>query len=224
MFTTKSRILFLGHFGSGKTEVAINCALKLARSGRETSLVDLDLVTPYFRSREVREPLEAQGLRVIGPDENLCCADLPVLPMELVTVVTANQAVVFDVGGDEGARAIADLTRFLPPNETEVLMVVNARRPLTARPEQVLEYMGWFNEVSRLRVTGLVNNTNVGPLTTPEDVKFGHDVLEEVSRESGVPVVLTTVSLALAQKVDPGLLPQPLWTLQLFMRPPWEYQ
>lgn len=182
-------------------------------------LLDLDFITPYYRSRDVLPELEASGVTVVAPEGDLRRSDLPVVTARAVqALVTYDGPVVGDIGGDEGARVVGSLHTQLPPGSYEALMVVNPFRPGTGSPEQVAAYARWLEQVARIAFTGLVNNANVGSLTQPEHVLEGLAQVRAAARLLGLPVKFTAVRGDLFPQVaQPDALP-----MQLKMRPPWE--
>lgn len=213
------RTLFLGHFGSGKTEVAIHFALSLCAGTKRPLLLDLDFITPYYRSRDVALELEEAGVEVVAPEGDLWRSDLPVVtPRAAQALTTYDGPVIADIGGDEGARVVGSLSGRLLPGSYEALMVVNPFRPGTGTPEQVARYAQWLESVARIRFTGLVNNANLGPHTQADDVLVGLEQVESAARLLGLSVKYTAVRADLAAAL-PGLA---LLPLRLRMRPPWE--
>lgn len=214
--------IFVGNLGSGKTEIAINVALSLARHGT-VSLVDLDIVNPYFRTRLVRERLERPGLEVICPPPEMVQADIPVLPPAILGVLTGKERRgVFDVGGDDvGATVMGCYRPLLRSGDYDVFFVVNPYRPCTRTAADVLRMMSAVEHAARVRVSYLVNNANLGPSTDAAAVINGHRVVAEAASAAGRPVafVAAMADLApeLAKKLDVAVLP-----LTLYMRPPWE--
>ncbi|BAD39205.1 hypothetical protein [Symbiobacterium thermophilum] len=212
-----ARTLVVGHFGSGKTEVAVFFALSLCAEQKRPMLLDLDFITPYYRSRDVADQLAAAGVEVVRPAGDLWRSDLPVVAARAVQAMTAYDGpVVADIGGGEGARVLGSMR--LGPGTYEALMVVNPYRPDTGSPEQVARYARWLEEIGRIRLTGLVNNANLGPLTRPEHVLEGLKQVEEAARLLDLPVCCTAVRADLVDAL-PGLK---LLPLRLCMRPPWE--
>ncbi len=214
-----SRILFLGHFGSGKTEVAIHYALSLSTGPKRPMLLDLDFITPYYRSRDILPELEEAGVTVVAPEGDLRRSDLPVVTARAVqALVTYDGPVIGDIGGDEGARVVGSLNTQLPPGSYEALMVINPFRPGTGSPEQVAQYARWLEQVARIKFTGLVNNSNVGPLTQPDHVLEGLTQVEAAAQLLGLPVRFT----AAQSDIVPALSGREVLPMQLRMRPPWE--
>lgn len=213
------RTLYLGHFGSGKTEVAIRHALSLADGPERPVLVDLDFITPYYRSREAASELAARGVEVVAPEGELARSDLPVVTARAVHALTSHPGpVVVDVGGDEGARVVGSLVGRLAPGSYQALMVVNPLRPGTGTPEQVAEYARWLERVGRLAFAGLVNNANAGPLTAPHHVRDGLVQVRAAADLLGLPVVYSTAKA----DIVPRLNDLDIRGLSLMMRPPWE--
>lgn len=182
-------------------------------------LLDLDFLTPYYRSRDVAGELRAAGVEVVAPEGDLRGSDLPVVtPRAVQALANYDGPVVADVGGDEGARVVGSLQRQLQPGSYEALMVVNPFRPGTDSPERVVAYARWLEQTARIRFTGLVNNANMGPLTEPEQVREGLLQVQAAAALLGVDV---RFSAARAELVS-WLSGMDLLPLHLRMRPPWE--
>lgn len=213
------RTLYLGHFGSGKTEVAICHSLALAAEGQRPLLLDLDFITPYYRSRDVALELSPLGVEVVAPEGDLARSDLPVVTAKAVqALVNHPGSVIADVGGDEGARVIGSLSGRLLPGSYEALMVINPFRPGTGTPEQVADYARWLEKIARISFTGVVNNANAGALTRAQDVRAGLEQVKTAAALLGLPVVYSTAKADLV----PQLPDLEVRSLNLKMRPPWE--
>lgn len=187
--------LFCGHYGSGKTNVAVNYAKRLALAGRPTALADIDVVNPYFRSADSRAELEALGVRVIALPFANTNVDLPALPSEVYGLVERRDAhAVLDVGGDDrGAYALGRFTPYiLAENDYEMLLVVNFFRPLTRTAEEALAVMREIEGAAGIPFTGIVNNSNLGAETTAEDVKGTAKEADRLAGLAGVPLVFTS--------------------------------
>ena len=189
-------VVLTGNYGSGKTEIALNLALGFAGRGERATLVDLDIVNPYFRSAEKKEELEDAGVQVLMPTFAMTTVDIPALPAEIQSVFeTPSDHVLFDVGGDDtGAAALG---RYAPSfqrfrAETLSLLVVNCMRPLTENPEDILDLAGRIGARGRLGVDALVNNTNLADRTEPEMVERGELILLECAGRMGVKDIFTT--------------------------------
>nr|WP_326166676.1 hypothetical protein [uncultured Oscillibacter sp.] len=209
-----------GHYGTGKTEFSVNLALALAGGGERTALADLDIVDPYFRSRERRDLLEAAGVRLIASPQSCADADVPALPAELLSVLEDRTVRgVLDVGGDpSGARVLARWRARLLREDCQVLCLVNASRPEVRSAEGTVEYLRGIEAVTGLPCTGLVNNTHLCGETTAEVVRAGADLAEEVSRRTGIPVVCHAAEERLADQ----LADLPLFPIEIRMKRPWE--
>lgn len=212
--------LVTGHYGTGKTEFSVNLALALAAEGARTALADLDIVNPYFRSRERRDLLEAAGVRLIAASQALADADVPALPAELHGLLEDRTVRgVLDVGGDpSGARALARYRTRIQREDYQLLYVVNARRPEVRTAERSVEYLRGVEAVTGLRCTGLVNNTHLCGETGPEDIREGAALAEEVSRLAGVPIVCHAAEARFQDQL--GELS--LFPIEIRMKKPWE--
>ncbi|NPV70886.1 MAG: hypothetical protein HPY55_09615 [Firmicutes bacterium] len=221
----------MGPYGSGKTEVSINYALaRLAsapcRGRHGVAIIDLDVVTPYFRTREVREELEALGLSVITPPGAVSRTDLPVIPPEARGAIeNESLEVIIDVGGDPaGARAFGSLAGYARPSGLRILFVVNASRPFTRTPQEIVHYVREIEAAMGRSCTGLVSNTHLGPHTTESIVKDGRAVAAAAGRVLGLDIVLTGVPEFMEGAAPARLLVADgeILPLRLFMKPPWE--
>ena len=216
--------VFVGPYGSGKTEVAVERARAWAAEGRRVAIVDLDLVNPYFRSRELREALQAEGVEVVAPPGELRDADLPIIVPRVRGVLSdPERTVVIDVGGDDaGARALSQFAPVIERDGYEMYMVVNDRRPWTGSIEGITRVMRRVEASARLRVTALVSNPNLGDETTPEVVTAGHELVLAAARELGLPVAFLCVDAALADRL-PAEVTDGLDIVRLTrqLRPPW---
>ncbi|WP_018085106.1 hypothetical protein [Desulfurispora thermophila] len=216
--------IFTGNLGSGKTELAASYALHLRQDwGLPTAIVDLDIVNPYFRTRLIEKPLTAAGVRVICPRGRLAAADIPSLSAEVKAVFTdKNLHGVFDVGGDDvGATALGQYRDELPAGEYRLLFVINACRPFTRRPVDIERIMGEISQAARLPVDGLVSNTNLGAATDLDTFLAGHAVVEEVARQTGLPIVLAGVLPHLLTRAQAALPQIKFIPVRRFMVPPW---
>ena len=204
-----------GNYGSGKTELALNIALRLAGAGKKTTLVDLDIVNPYFRSAEKAAEMEAAGIRVLMPTFALSTVDIPALPAEIQSVFeTPVDHVIFDVGGDDtGAAALG---RYFPSfqrhrEETVSILVVNCMRPLTQTEEDILDLAGRIGARGRLGVDWMINNTNLADRTEPAMVEQGEKKLG----------VKTVISAGEEKILRSCRLSTPVMTMERKMVPEW---
>ena len=206
----KRLTLFAGHYGSGKTNIAVNYAILLAKEGKKVCIGDLDIVNPYFRTADSAKELEAAGVTLISPQFANSNVDLPALPAEAYRLVEDKSIYgIMDIGGDD--RGAYALGRYVPAikaeNNYRMIFVANCSRPLTRTPEDALEVMREIEAACGLAFTDLVNNTNLGPETTPETVLDSLDFIQKLSKLSGLPIFAhtaeTQVAEALAGKLSP---------------------
>ena len=204
--------LFAGHYGSGKTNIAVNYALLLVREGRKTAIADLDIVNPYFRTKDSYAELSEAGIDLISPQFANSNVDLPALPAEAYRLVQDKELfAVMDIGGDDrGAYALGRYTPFiLEENDYRMAFVANPYRPLTRTPEEALEVMREIESAGGLPFTAIVNNANLADETTPETVLAAVPYMEKLSELSGLPVWMTSVEERVAAELEgkvPGLL------------------
>ena len=193
--TARRVTLFCGHYGSGKSNLAVNWALHLRRAGLPTALADIDVVNPYFRSADSRIELEQAGVQVISLPFANSNVDLPALPQEVYGLVQRrDNHAVLDVGGDD--RGALALGRYVPyileENDFANLFVVNFYRPLTQTVADALEVLREIEQACRLPFTGIVNNSNLGRETTAEAIEQTFPLAEDLSKQTGLPIVFTS--------------------------------
>lgn len=196
----KRIVLLSGHYGSGKTNIAVNLALRLRKARERVAIADIDIVNPYFRTKDSQAELEAAGVRVISSAFASSNVDLPALPQEIYAVTDDRTlSAVIDVGGDDrGALALGRWRdAILAEDNYEMLLVVNRFRPLTRDAASALEVMREIENAAGMRFTAIANNSNLGEETTPEDVLSSMDYAREICRRTGLPLKLTSVSEAL---------------------------
>ena len=204
--------LFAGHYGSGKTNIAVNYALRLAGEGKKTAIADLDIVNPYFRTADSARELAEAGVDLISPQFANSNVDLPALPAEAYRLVEDRSLyAVMDIGGDDrGAYALGRYTPFLlEEGNYRMAFVANPCRPLTRTPEEALEVMREIEAAGGLPFTAIVNNANLAHETTPETVLAAVPYMKKLSELSGLPVWMTSAEERVAAGLEgqvPGLL------------------
>lgn len=213
------RTVICGHYGSGKTNLTVNLALLAAETEEAVTVIDMDVVNPYFRTADFGKLFGEAGIRLIAPIYANTNLDLPVLPPSVATAIRGGKGRVFlDLGGDDdGAVALGGFSALLEEQGYTMLYVVNSRRELEPDPKNEAELLSRIQTASRLRVTYLVNNTNLGPETTPEVIRASIPYLEEVSRLTGIPIL----GMAAEEKflsAFPGEKPLPI---KIYVKPPW---
>ena len=206
----KRLTLFAGHYGSGKTNIAVNYALHLAKEGKKVCIGDLDIVNPYFRTADSAKVLEAAGVDVISPQFANSNVDLPALPAEAYRLVADKSAYgIMDIGGDDrGAYALGRYTPFIKEeNNYRMAFVSNCYRPLTHTPQEALEVMGEIEAACGLPFTCIINNANLAGETTVETVLSSIPYVEELSRISGLPIFLHTATIEVAKQLGEQVTP-----------------
>jgi signal recognition particle GTPase len=186
----KNITVLFGNYGSGKTELSLNLALNLAKDYSDVSLIDLDIVNPYFRSSEHTAMLKEKGIRVIAPVYANTTVDLPSLPPDIYTAFQGGHA-VFDCGGDPvGAAALGSLKSQFDAkrDQTEVLFVINTNRPFQRDAQQLTDSLNRIQHSARLNADGLVLNTNLGSGTTGHELEDGLSIAQELSDITGIPI------------------------------------
>lgn len=223
-YSDKRIVVFFGAFGSGKTELAINYAKGLREKGEAVTLVDLDNVSPLFRTRDAHGKLRTMGIRLLSPGGELGTADLPVLPAEVYGALQNPSArVVFDVGGDDwGARALSPFRAYFHEGEYDAYFVVNTRRPFTRDANGVCRAVDEVQRSSRLNATGLIANTNIGAATTLEYLNEGLRIVAEAAARLRLPIIFLGVTRRLLAAAKAEGFGVPLFPVDIFMLPPWQ--
>ena len=212
----KRLTLFAGHYGSGKTNIAVNYAIALAKEGKQVVIGDLDIVNPYFRTADSAKELEQAGVKLISPQFANTNVDLPALPAEAYRLVEDKSIYgIMDIGGDD--RGAYALGRYVPAikaeNNYRMVFVANCYRPLTRTPEEALEVMGEIEAACGLAFTDIINNANLGPETTPDMVLDAVPYMEKLSDLSGLPIFAHAAEISVAQGLAGKL--NPVISLQL---------
>jgi hypothetical protein len=217
----RATTVFVGNFGSGKTETALNYAIALAGGGEPVKLLDLDIVNPYFRSREVRDYAGSRGVEVVAPIDEYELADLPIVLRQVGGAIGSRRdRLVLDVGGDDlGARVLGGFSHAL--GDAAVLLVLNERRPFTDSVAGARRMVEELEAASQLKISGIVANTHLIDETTEEVIRSGVEFAETVSAEIGVPLAFVVVERKLAGQLA-AELQYPVLTIERLMTSPWE--
>ncbi len=208
-------IIITGHYGSGKTNVAVNLALDFAAAGERVCIIDLDIVNPYFRTADFEDIFKEKGIFMVAPQYANTNLDIPSLGFDIAALLREYDRVIIDVGGDDaGAIALGQYSAILTNFGYEMLYVVNSFRYLTGTPEEAVELLRDIEFVSRLKATGIVNNSNLGAETTAEDVTRSVEYAESAAKAAGLTLEFTT---ALRELNVPDTR-----AVDLYVRPFWE--
>jgi len=192
----KRIILLSGHYGSGKTNIAVNLAFLLRKTCENIAIADIDIVNPYFRSKDSQEELRQAGIRLICSEFANSNVDVPALPQEVYAITdNRDMTAIIDVGGDDrGALALGRWRdAILEEDNYEMLFVINRFRPLTKDAASTIEIMHEIEAAAGMRFTAIANNSNLGNETTVEDILSSVAYAEEVSRLSCLPIKMTAV-------------------------------
>jgi len=220
----KKVIIVSGNYGSGKTEISVNFALGLRVIGNKVTIADLDLVNPYFRTREAMDVLEKNGVKVVVPTGEHFFADLPILVPQVRALIQKPEGYsVLDVGGDDvGARVLSTFSDVLTPDIYEMLFVVNISRPFTEDVAGIAKIMGEIELAAKTKVTGLVANTHLMDYTTLETLYEGYKVTLEFSEKYNIPIRFLSAMRELAYKVDPTIVKCPVLPIERLLVPPFK--
>ena len=211
---TKRLTLFAGHYGSGKTNIAVNYALRLASEGKKVCIADLDIVNPYFRTKDSEKELKDAGVSLISPHYANSNVDLPALPAESYRLVQDKSTYgIMDIGGDDrGAYALGRFADFIKKeNDYRMAFVVNCHRPLTSTVEDAIQIMREIEQACGIEFTCIVNNSNLGEETTSETVIKSLEFVENLSIASNLPVWMHTAPVSVAEELsDLNVMPMVL--------------
>lgn len=219
-------VIIVGGYGSGKSEISVNLSRFLAQNSSESvSIADLDIVNPYFRSREASKQLEAFGVKSLIPAGPHVHADLPIIIPDIRNAIENPQGwLILDVGGDDvGARVLSSLADAFHPDIYEMLLVLNARRPFTADVDGTLRLISDIQDAARLKFTGIISNTHLMHDTTAEIVMEGLSLARRVSQRTALPIAFLSVVADIAKQLSPREIDLPLLVLDRALVKPWEH-
>ncbi len=216
-------VVIVGNYGSGKTEISINLAVDRKRAGLNVRIADLDLVNPYFRTREARQALAAVGVEVVLPAEHLLQADLPLLSPAIGGMIQQpGDLVVLDVGGNNaGATVLAALADAFKGRPVHMLQVINPLRPATGTIAGCLKIRAEIEKAARLKITGLVGNANLIDETRLEDIYEGYEFVQSLAQQGGLPLEFIAVSRKLLTDIDQRRFICPVLPVDRQLVPPW---
>jgi len=214
----------VGNYGSGKTEISINLAVNRKRAGLDVRVADLDLINPYFRTREAKAPLNSLGIEVVVPSREYLQADLPVVSPAIAGLIRKPaQLTLLDVGGDDaGSTVLSSLADHLKTQRVALLQVVNPNRPFTNTIAGCLRIKTEIEAAARLPVTGLIGNANLIDETTVADIYAGYSFVAGLSAETGLRLYFITAATALLPQLEMERFMCPVLPLERQLVPPWK--
>lgn len=216
----KKITIITGHYGSGKTNLAVNLALRLADAGEKVTIVDFDIVNPYFRTADFAELFQKHGVTLAASMYANTSLDIPAISFDMERMAYEPGYLIVDVGGDDagaiGLGRYAEGFSTYVPEQLDMWYVINRYRYLTERPEETLELMYEIEAVSRMRHTGIVNNSNLGRETTADTIRQALPYAEETAAQAKLPLVYTTYRNDLELSLPNGL------PVDVFVKPVWE--
>lgn len=215
--------IFCGHFGSGKSEVAINFAIKLADEGKKVTVVDMDNVNPFFRSTDAKDILEKHGIELIASEFVNTNLDMPTVPQETKKVFCdTSRTVVFDVGGDDdGAYILGQFNSYFMKEQYNMTLVVSTKRPLTETCDELYDMAQRIEYASRLKFCGIANNTNLGSLTDGDTLLSGYEEIRKLSKKMSIPVYMQCGTPKALEKL-PDELKKDKFPMTIYIKKPWE--
>lgn len=223
--TMKNRIhIFSGHFGSGKTEVALNFAVKQREMRKRVTIVDFDIVNPYFRTNDARDILKKKDIKLIANAYASSNLDMPTVPLNLLSVFDDDSITVFDVGGDDdGAFALGQYKQYFDKYGYEMHLVVNTKRPLTQTAEDFIEIAQRIEAASRLKFTDIYNNTNLSVITDENTLFSDYGEIEKLSHKLGI-IIKKNCGISAALTKVPDDLKETIFEMEIYIPKPWERQ
>ena len=217
-------VVIVGNYGSGKTEIAVNLALYMKREGHRVQIADLDLVNPYFRTREAREPLSRLGIEMVLPPQQYLQADLPIVSPAIAGMIKASDHIaILDVGGnDVGATVLASLADALGNRDIRMLQVINPFRPFTQDYKGCLKIKKEIEDAAKMEINGIVGNANMIDDTRLEDIVGGYQFVKGLSKETGLPLEFITAERELLNHDTIPNLGCPVLPIERQLVPPWK--
>lgn len=215
--------VFTGNFGSGKTEISLNYALHLRKNREKVVIVDLDVINPYFRSREKEQIMEEQGIEVIYP-KKLKYADLPIITADLKRLLQNEEYYgVIDVGGDkDGATVLGSIADSVKAAEYELNLVVNTKRPFTSDVEGIIKMKDQIESAGKITVDNLICNINLGKDTQLIDLKEGYPIVKNAADKMNIPIKFISVREDLKEGILKLNYEEEIFTINRFLKNPWD--
>jgi len=215
--------IFVGGFGSGKTEIAINYSIDCKKKYQQVAIVDLDIVNPYFRSREVKKNLKLQGVKMVSPEGKLIYSDIPIISPEIKGLIQNQDfRLILDVGGDGvGSVVLGNFRNFIKDFDYEMFLVVNTFRPFTRNASQIKQIAREIEHTSRLKITGIVSNPNLSIETEEKNIIEGHKEIIKASKVLNIPIKFICVDERFMQKINKENIKESIFYIKPYMKLPW---
>jgi hypothetical protein len=224
--SAKNIWVFIGNMGSGKSEISINFAIhrKKEHPQRPVKLIDLDIIKPYIRLRDREKEITNQGIDLLLPDKSVRNMDMPIVPSHIYDFLrTDSYDLIMDVGGEEnGCTTIAQFQEVLYASNLEVYLVINTLRPFSNTVDRIKHTLRSLEAHSHLKVTGLISNTHLRFQTDDESILEGIQKVEQVSKDTSIPIVWTTIWHEIITDQLQQKIPYPILPIKLFLTFPWE--
>jgi hypothetical protein len=215
--------IFVGSFGSGKTEIAINYSMYCRKSQDKVAIVDLDIVNPYFRTRGARDALNLKGVKVVAPEGKLTYTDIPLISPEIKGLIqNPDYCLILDVGGDDvGSVVLGNFRNIIQNFGYEMLLVVNSYRPFTQTVPQIKQMAQEIENRSRLKISGIVSNPNLSSQTNEKGIKKGHLLIKQAAQKLELPIKFICADERFSKKIRKENFIEPIFYIKRFMRLPW---
>lgn len=222
--TLSGIVIIVGNYGSGKTEISINLAANRKQAGVDVRVADLDLVNPYFRTREAKDALGSLGIDVVLPEDKYLQADLPILsPLVAGMIRRPSELTLLDVGGnDVGATVLASLEDLFQDQPTRMIQVVNPLRPDTNTVAGCLKVRKAIEAAARQTISGIIGNANLIDETGCDEIYSGYEFVLTLAQQSGLPLEFITIPRELMAEIDPDRFSCPILPIDRQLVPPWK--
>ena len=216
--------IFVGSFGSGKTEIAINYSIYCRKNHSQVAIADLDIVNPYFRTREAKDALNLKGIKVISPEGEMAYADLPLISPEIKGLIqNLDYHLILDVGGDDvGTVVLGNFKSFIKDLDYEMLMIVNSYRPFTQDIPQIQQMAQEIENSSRLKISGIISNPNLSTQTDEDLIKKGHILIRQAAEKLKLPIKFICIEERFSQKIKQENFEEPIFYIKRFICLPWD--
>jgi len=215
--------IFVGGFGSGKTEISINYALFSKEIHEKVAIVDLDIVNPYFRSREAKQILVEKGVKMVAPEGKLYYTDVPLISPEIKGLIqNPEYQVILDVGGDDvGSVVLGNFRHAIKDLPYEMFLVVNSYRPFTQNTSQIKQMIEEIENASRLKMSSIISNPNLSKETDEKVIKQGHGLIKKAANELHLPIKFICIDERFSKKINANDIEEKIFYIKPLMKLPW---